>query len=137
MENLKKYMHEWYLEHKEKLKKSRHENYLKNKVKRRESEKKYYYNRKKLYPWINTYYAARQRCTDPNCQFYKRYGGRGIKCLITKEELKRLWFRDKAWLLKIPSIDRKDNNDNYTFENCRYIEMGANTAKANRERNNT
>ena len=64
-----------------------------------------------------------QRCYNPRHPRFKDWGGRGIKCLITEEELKELWFRDKAWELKQPSIDRIDNDDNYTFENCRFIEM--------------
>ena len=47
---------------------------------------------------------------------------KGIQCLITKDELRQLWFRDKAYLLKVPSIDRIRNSDNYTFDNCRFIE---------------
>jgi len=45
--------------------------------------------------------------------------------------LKELWFRDKAYNLKRPSIDRKNNNEDYTFENCRFIELGKNTAERN------
>ena len=47
----------------------------------------------------------------------------GIKNKITTQELKQLWFRDKAWLLKRPSIDRKDSQKSYTFANCRFIEL--------------
>jgi hypothetical protein len=52
------------------------------------------------------------RCENPNCERYKNYGGRGIKCLITKEEIKELWYRDKAYEMKKPSIDRIENNGN-------------------------
>ena len=31
--------------------------------------------------------------------------------------------------MKKPSIDRKDNNGNYTFKNCQYIELTINTGK--------
>lgn len=75
----------------------------------------------------------KQRCTNPNNNRYKNYGARGIKCLITKEEIKRLWFRDKAWLLKQPSIDRKKNDKDYTLNNCRFIELGENSAKDKRK----
>lgn len=37
-----------------------------------------------------------------------------------------LWFRDKAYKMVKPSIDRKDANKNYTIDNCRYIELKEN-----------
>jgi hypothetical protein len=80
-------------------------------------------------PWKRTLRNAKQRCTSQNVDNYERYGGRGIKCLITEDEIKELWFRDKAYNMKKPSIDRKDNDENYTFDNCRFIEFGENAAK--------
>lgn len=80
-------------------------------------------------PWINSYKCAKQRCENPNNPRYKDYGKRGILFLISKEEIEELWFRDKAWLLKQPSIDRKENNGNYEFSNCRFIEMEINRIK--------
>lgn len=69
------------------------------------------------------------RCNNSNNSRYNRYGGRGIKCFITEEELKYLWFRDKASEMKQPSIDRINNDGNYCLENCRFIEMAENSAK--------
>jgi len=89
--------------------------------------------RHKKQPWKKTFSHIKQRCNNKKCEFYKYYGGRGITCLITEEEIKQLWFRDKAYLLKKPSIDRKDNNGNYTFDNCQFIERVENTAKAQRK----
>ena len=82
------------------------------------------------YPWENIFYKVVSRCISPNDKDYKYYGGRGIKCLITKDKIQTLWFRDKAYLLKQPSIDRKDNNGNYRFDNCRFIERVNNSIKA-------
>lgn len=75
----------------------------------------------------NIYY----RCNNKNCKDYKNYGARGIKCLITEEEISALMVRDNYWGLKKPSIDRKNNNGDYTFENCRFIEFGLNTTERN------
>jgi hypothetical protein len=78
-------------------------------------------------PWLNTLSHIKQRCNNPNNPRYDAYGGRGIKCLITANELKQLWFRDRAFEMKRPSIDRIDNNCSYIFENCRYIELSENS----------
>jgi hypothetical protein len=94
---------------------------------RRKRDRDYKRLFRKEKPWMTRLVLARSRCSNPNHPKYSRYGGRGIKCLITKEEIKELWFRDKAYLLKLPTIDRIDNNGNYTFKNCRFIENGDNT----------
>ena len=81
-------------------------------------------------PWVQRFHGIIQRCKNPRCSNYHRYGGRGIKCLITVEEIKQLWFRDKAYLLTRPSIDRINNDGNYTLKNCRFIESGENSSRA-------
>jgi len=91
---------------------------------------KQYYTK---YPWKLTLVTIKRRCNNPKNINYKYYGGKRIKCLITADELKQLWFRDKAYLMKTPSIDRKNSNKNYTFENCRFIELSKNIAKMNKE----
>jgi hypothetical protein len=84
---------------------------------------------KQNFPWKLTLSAIKRRCNNKNNPAYKYYGGRGIKCLITESELKELWFRDKAFKMKLPSIDRIDNNGNYIFNNCKYIERIDNSLK--------
>ena len=88
---------------------------------------------KKLKPWIRAYGNANRRCNNPKDSSYQYYGAKGIRQLMTKDDFETLWFRDKAYLMKKPSIDRKDNDGNYTFENCRFIEEAENTARKNRE----
>lgn len=77
----------------------------------------------------------KDRCNNPNHIGYKWYGGRGIKCLITEEELKFLWFRDKAFEMKKPSIDRINNKGNYELNNCQFLELSKNSIKANQQKN--
>ena len=93
-------------------------------------------NRKNLslHPWLKHFYNASTRCKNKNNPQYKNYGGRGIKFLLTRDEIKTLWFRAKAWRLKQPSIDREDNNWHYTFDNCKFIELVDNIKKSNKER---
>lgn len=82
-------------------------------------------------PWNTSYKGANERCTNPNNSHYKYYGAKGIKFLLTKEEIKELWFRDKACKMVRPSIDRKDNDGNYEYGNCRFIEFSENVIKRN------
>jgi len=77
-------------------------------------------------PWIKLAYSIKRRCTDSTVDSWKYYGGKGIKCRITAEELKTLWFRDKAYEMYQPSIDRRDSDKDYCFENCRFIEWKEN-----------
>lgn len=84
---------------------------------------------KEKYPWMVSYIQAKQRCTNKNNPGYKWYGLKGIKFLLSKEDVKYLWFRDRAWELKEPSIDRENNDGDYTVENCRFIEGRINYGK--------
>lgn len=72
--------------------------------------------------WSKTYesWAAMvQRCTDPNCLAYHRYGGRGIT--VCSE-----WMQFKNFLKDMGEppvgyqIDRMNNNKNYYKSNCRW-----------------
>ena len=68
-------------------------------------------------PWAKHYMQISKRC---NNGWYKR---KGIKNYIRTKDVKFLWFRDKAYKLKRPSVDRIDNEGHYTIENCRFIEL--------------
>lgn len=89
------------------------------------SKRKYLKNN----PWVRSHDALKQRCNYPKHSNYKYYGGKGIKAIITIKEMKQLWFRDKAYKMKRPSIDRKNKTGDYTFVNCQFIELGLNSAK--------
>jgi hypothetical protein len=83
-------------------------------------------------PWENTLHQAKNRCDNKRSPSYRYYGKRGIRCLLTKQEVERLWLRDNAWALKRPSIDRIDPDGHYEFSNCRFIEVSENSARARR-----
>jgi len=97
-------------------------------------QKKVREKRTRLKPWLNTLKYIKARCNNHNKDNYNSYGGRGIKCLINAKELKKLWYRDNAYLMKKPSIDRIDSNDNYTFNNCQYLEFKDNCKKQRRNK---
>ena len=85
-------------------------------------------------PWHIAYVNIGQRCHNPNHPKYKFYGGKGVTRAITSDELKRMYFRDKAFLMKSPSVDRIDPDTDYCFDNCRFIEMDENRKLANDRR---
>ncbi len=85
------------------------------------------------HPWLTTLSNIQQRCTNPKFPKFEYYGGKGIKCLITSDELKELWFRDKAYLMNKSSIDRKNSKKNYTFDNCQFIELNINCCKESKK----
>ena len=80
-----------------------------------------------LKPWMRTLSGARSRCRNERHKQYHRYGGRGIKCLLTAEQIEFLWVRDGASKMKRASIDRIDNNGNYEVSNCRFMEQPENS----------
>ena len=82
-------------------------------------EQTYIQKYRRKYPWLKCYENAHQRCNGEN----QRYKQLGRKCFLTKEDVKFLWFRDKAYTLKQPSIDRINNAKDYLLDNCRFIEL--------------
>lgn len=72
------------------------------------------------------------RCTNPKDKRFKDYGGRGIECRITLNDLTILYERDRPDLMIRPSIDRKENEGHYELENCQFLEMMDNRKKAKR-----
>lgn len=141
MYNKKEYDKQWKIEHPEKVKeyRKRYKEKHPEKVKAYKKEwrkknwdrikeklRERWKNRYKDCPWLKHLRYARYRCSSSG-PYYKN----GTKCLLTKEEIKDLWFRDKAYLLNKPSIDRKNAKGNYTSKNCRFIERGENTRISN------
>jgi len=117
----KEYLKDYSVKHKSHLK-----DYLRNWKKENYKYQKQWYQK---HPWLNSYQSAKQRCTNIHNNRYYCYGGRGIKFLMAKEEFKKLWFRDKAYEMHKPSIDRIDNDGNYEYSNCRFIELTDNIKK--------
>lgn len=75
-------------------------------------------------PWYKNYRSMRNRCSN-----YKnpKYGALGIKCFLSFEQMGIIWKRDNAHLMKRPSIDRINSDENYTLLNCRFVELSENS----------
>lgn len=96
------------------------------------------FNRKSF----NTYTGMLERCYNPKCAMFYRYGARGIT--VCEEWLDPKTGREsyKAWILSQPKgydlyvnhhyqIDRIDNDGNYCPENCRLVTVKANCNNRN------
>lgn len=76
------------------------------------------------------------RCTNPNCDDYDLYGGRGIT--VCKEWLgEQGFFNFVAWSLendyaKELTIDRIDGNKGYSPNNCRWTDWSTQRRNQNR-----
>lgn len=76
---------------------------------------------KSKHPVYSTWHAMIQRCYNPRCGSWERYGGRGITvCRKWLHSFKAFWGdmapSHKAGL----EIDRKNSEGNYTPRNCRW-----------------
>ncbi len=134
---IKKKNNNYYWKNRKYWQEYKHKHYLKNKKRYLELNKKWVEENKEKVKIIKKRYLLnnkfnrmitvkmgdiKDRCNNKNNTHFKFYGGKGVKCLIKKEDLIFMWNRDKAHLLKRASIDRIDSNKDYTIKNCRFIE---------------
>jgi len=91
---------------------------LKKELDKKRNLKHNHAQRGKVSKTYNSWVHMIQRCTNPNCEIYKHYGGRGIK--VCKRWLKfENFLEDIGEIPKGLTLDRVDNNKGYSPKNCK------------------
>ena len=64
------------------------------------------------------------RCSNPNCKYFKNYGGRGIRVCSEWHEFEEFyeWSVNNGYKEGL-SIDRINSDGNYEPSNCRWVDM--------------
>jgi hypothetical protein len=101
---------------------------------RKPYEETLYLEKKYTAMGLRCYFNILARCNNPNNPSYYRYGGNGIKCLLTKEEFMKIFFstetcencgvklNDKNRKLKDGrTLDRIAAGGNYELGNLRVV----------------
>lgn len=77
---------------------------------------------------------VKSRCENKGQSRYRYYGGLGIECRITQEDIAICWLRDRGWQMERPELDRIDPTGHYEFTNIQFLEKLENLERRRRPR---
>lgn len=69
----------------------------------------------------NSWRKMHIRCTDKSYHSYHRYGGRGIKISERWQTFENFWLDMGSEWFDGATLDRVNNNGDYTRDNCRWL----------------
>ena len=98
-----------------------------------------YGNRGRRHSLYEIWAGMIKRCTNPKCNSFEDYGGRGIEvCDGWRNDYKAFheWSLVHGWKEGL-TIDRRDNESGYSPENCRFVTMAVNSRNKRTTRNIT
>jgi len=121
----KTYLKEWMLRNPGKRKEYQ-DRYVKNNPNFKTMVSEWRKKRRREQPWIRTYEGIYRRINGGKNGKYKQLRYASVKMMMNPTQIRDLWIRDSAFLMKNPSIDRINPEGDYSFDNCRYIEMTEN-----------
>lgn len=82
-----------------------------------------------------TWWGIKERCYSPNSSNYSKYGAKGIRMCNEWQDFKTFyaWSMQNGYADDL-TIDREDSKGDYTPDNCRWITLAENVARANAEK---